>query len=265
MERNYIPIELSKEEYKNPETEYSFGSQPQKQTRPYTEEAKRERIKVRGVLDDEAKYGNRIAIIGDPGAGKTTLMQYLAYQCTKREGYKLIPALITLTTYVGSKTKNLRLYLETRFEENSFPKAKDYIERQLKAGEFLILFDGFDEVDIGTRKEIRRQIEDFANNAAYLQNKFVVTSRPIRDAVFENFRHLEVMPLTPEQRKTFLESKIDDSPKSEFNAQRCDKLVKAIEEHNRIRRLAENPLLLTFLYHVYKYNLEIPRRRVELY
>ena len=265
MERNYIPIELSKEEYKNPETAYSFDSQPQKEARSHTEETKREQIKVCDVLDDEAKYGNRITIIGDPGAGKTTLMQYLAYQCTKREGIKPIPALITLTTYARSKTESLRLYLETLFEQSGFPKANDYIERQLEAGRFLILLDGFDEVEIDTRKEVGRQIEDFANNAAYIQNKFVVTSRPIREAVFGNFRHLEVMPLTPEQRKTFLESKIDYSEDSDFNEKKCAELVKTIEAYDRIRKLAENPLLLTSLYHLYKYNPEILRRRVELY
>jgi len=265
MERNYIPIELSKEEYKNPETKRPSDFQPKKQTLSRTEEAKRERVEVRDVLDDEENYGSRIAIIGDPGAGKTTLMQYLSYQCTKREGCKLIPVLITLTTYVGSKVKGFRLYLETLFADNGFPKAQEYIERQLKSGEFLILFDGFDEVEISARNETRRQIEDFTNNAAYLQNKFVVTSRPIRDAVFDNFRHLEVMPLTPEQRRGFLESKVDNSPNSDFNSQKCTELVEAIESYDRIRKLAENPLLLTFLYYVYKYNLELPRRRVELY
>ena len=265
MERNYIPIQLSKEEYKNPETDYSFDAESPHQTRPRPEEPKGERIKVHDVLDDEAKHGNRIAVIGDPGAGKTTLMQYLAYQCTKREGVKPIPALITLTTYVDSKAKSPRLYLETLFEDNGFPKATDYIEDQLRAGAFLILFDGFDEVAIEMRGAIKRQIETFANNAAYHENKFVVTSRPIREAVFENFRHLEVMPLTPEQRRGFLESKVNADPKSDFNADRCAKLLATIESHDGIRKLAENPLLLTFLYHVYKYNLELPRRRVELY
>jgi formylglycine-generating enzyme required for sulfatase activity len=266
MEQNYIPIQLSKDEYKNPETVSSIDSADESAPAiPSTVTTGAERIEVHNALTEEKTYGNRIAIIGDPGAGKTTLIQYLAYQCTKDEGVRPIPALITSTTYVDSKVKSPRLYLETLFEENGFPKAKEFVEEQLKAGAFLILFDGFDEIEIGRRKEIRRQIEAFANNAAYLENKFVVTSRPNRDAVFDNFRHLEVMPLTPEQRRGFLESKIKDLPESDFNADRCAKLLAAIESHNGIRKLAENPLLLTFLYHVYKYNLELPRRRVELY
>ncbi|MBI1928460.1 NACHT domain-containing protein [Candidatus Poribacteria bacterium] len=269
LEQNYIRIQLSKEEYKHPETIPSIDpireSQQEIKVHHSTEEPKRERIEVREALTDENKYGNRIAIIGDPGAGKTTLLQYLAYQCTKGEGVKPIPALITLTACVKSEAKSLLSYLEVLFEESAFPKAKDFLEGQLKAGKFLILLDGFDEVEIDKRGELKRQIEAFANNEEYLQNKFVITSRPIRDAVFDNFRHLEAMPLTLEQRKAFLESKIDDTPDSAFNADRCAQLVKAIEEHDRIRKLAENPLLLTFLYHVYKYNLELPRRRVELY
>ena len=38
------------------------------------------RINVDQVLMDEENYGNRIAIIGEPGTGKTTLLNHLAYQ-----------------------------------------------------------------------------------------------------------------------------------------------------------------------------------------
>ena len=261
LEKNYIAIQLSKEEYTHPEGDSEDGAQ----TRPSMEESEMERVDVNRVLTDEKTHGNRIAIIGDPGSGKTTLLQYLAYQCTKEEGVKPIPALITLTAYVQHPALNVRSYLEALFADNDFPSAKDYIEGQLKKGSFLILFDGFDEVEIDKRADLRRQISGFANNRAYQQNKYVITSRPIRDATFDGFRHLEVMPLTPSQRRTFLESKVDDTPGSDFNSERCTELANAIEEHDRVRKLAENPLLLTFLYHVYKYNLELPRRRVELY
>ncbi len=269
LEENYIPIQISKEEYKNPEFVPSFESkgdvQRKDRSRAAVEGSRRERIEVNEALTNEGDYGNRIAIIGDPGSGKTTLMQHLAYECAKNEGVKPIPALVTLIYYVASEAKDFPSYLPTIFEENAFPKAQDYLETQLKAGRLLILLDGFDEVEIGKRDSVRKQIEAFANNEEYLQNKFVVTSRPIRDAVFDNFKHLEVMPLLPEQRKAFLESKVDNSPDSEFDSHKCAELVGAIEGHDRIRNLASNPLLLTFLYYVYKYNLELPRRRSELY
>jgi predicted NACHT family NTPase len=268
LEKNYIPIQISKEEYKNPEFVPSFEPTDDRKadkTRSGVEPSRRERIEVNEALSNERDYGNRIAIIGDPGSGKTTLMQHLAYQCAKNEGVKLIPALVTLTDYVRSGARDVRSYLSTVFEENAFPKAQDYLEAQLEAGKLLILLDGFDEVEMGKRESVRKQIEAFANNEEYVQSKFVVTSRPIRDAVFDNFRHLEVMPLLAEHRRLFLESKVDDSPGSEFDSRKCAELINAIEGHDRIRKLASNALLLTFLYYVYKYNLELPRRRVELY
>ncbi|MCZ6677797.1 MAG: NACHT domain-containing protein [Candidatus Poribacteria bacterium] len=265
LDRNYIPIQLSKEEYRHLEGDPSANSTDGSQTRPSMEEAKMERAEVEDVLANEKNYGNRIAIIGDPGSGKTTLLQYLAYQCTKGDGVRPIPALITLSAYVQHEALSILAYLEVLFEENGFPNARNFLDRQLKRGNWLILFDGFDEVEISKRGELRQQIKAFANHAAHLQNKFVITSRPVGDAIFDDFRHLEVMPLTPQQRRTFLESKTDEGPGSDFNMRRCNELVESFEEHDRIRKLAENPLLLTFLYHVYKYNLELPRRRVELY
>ncbi|MBM3238448.1 NACHT domain-containing protein [Candidatus Poribacteria bacterium] len=266
MERNYIPIQLSKEEFTYSGTIPFIETQRSGEMMPHLTRRTDARAEVDDVLKKvDEDGGNRTVIIGDPGSGKTTLMQYLAYQCTKGEGVKPIPVLITLTAYVKSEAKIISSHIEAIFEKHGFPKAKDYIEEQLKEGRFLILFDGFDEVEIQKREKLREEIELFAINAEYLRNTFVVTSRPIRDAVFDNFRHLEVMPLTAEQRRIFLESKIDYSESSDFNAEKCAELVKTIEAHNRIRKLAENPLLLTFLYHVYKYNLELPRRRVELY
>jgi predicted NACHT family NTPase len=262
LDHNYIQIQLSKEEYKHPETIPAISS-AQQQTPSVL--PKIERLEVSEVLANEEQYGNCIVIIGDPGAGKTTLMQYLAYQCAKHQGAKSIPALITLSVYVKHGARSLTAYLAVLFEENAFQKAENYIEGQLKEGNFLLLLDGFDEIDIERRSSLRREIEALASNVEYANNKIIVTSRPIRDAVFDEFRHLEVMPLTSEQRQRFLENKVDNRVDSSFTADRCAQLSRAIEEHDRLRKLAENPLLLTFLYHVYKYNLDLPRRRVELY
>jgi len=264
--RNYIPIELSKEEFTHPGTVLSDETQNSGEIFPRMTTRTDARVAVEESLKEvHGEDGNRTVIIGEPGAGKTTLLNYLAYQCTKGEGIKPIPVLITLTDYVKSDARSIPSHLEELFDENGFPKAKDYIEEQLKAGNFLILFDGFDEVDIHSRERLRKQIESFALNDGYIRNTFVVTSRPVRDAAFYNFRHFEVMPLTKERRKTFLESKIADREDANFNAEDCAELLKTIEEHDKVRKLAENPLLLTLLYHTHKYNLEIPRCRAELY
>ena len=261
LEKNYVALDLSKSEQRPPDTD-----EEQEAPIPMGLEApEMERVDVHDVLTDETNYGNRIAIIGDPGSGKTTLMQYLAYQCAKEEGIKPIPALIPLTAYLQHGALGIRAYLETDFAESGFPRARGFIDEALKRGDFLILFDGFDEVEMGRRAELKRHIITLANNRAYLQNKFVIASRPVRDATFDTFRHLEVMPLTPDQRRRFLQSRMDDGPESGLHAEKCAELVGAIEANPSVRKLAENPLLLTFLYHVYKYNLELPRRRVELY
>ena len=263
LDDNYIPIQLSKEEYKHPETDYSNEYQEITKARLGREDIGR--VEVEEVLADEKTYTNRIAIIGDPGAGKTTLLCHIAYELTKGKKMTQIPILIILSSYVKSQTGSLMSYIEKVFDDNGFPKAKDYIDEQIRTGNLLILMDGFDEVEFEKRSDLREQIQNLALNPEFTKNKFLVTSRPIRDAVFNGFKHLEVMPLEPEQRKVFLESKIDNSPDSPFNAKKCSDLIDSIEEHDRIRKLAENPLLLTFLYHVYKYNLELPKRRVELY
>lgn len=49
----------------------------------------------------------------------------IAHQCTKGEGIKQIPVLITLNAYVNSDAKTIPSCIEAIFDENGFPKAKD--------------------------------------------------------------------------------------------------------------------------------------------
>ena len=62
------------------------------------------------------------------------------------------------------------------FEEYDFPKAKEFVEKDLKEGKCIILLDGFDElVSRENQERITIQIQEFVKE--YHKSQIVVTSR----------------------------------------------------------------------------------------
>ncbi|MBE9593108.1 MAG: NACHT domain-containing protein, partial [Proteobacteria bacterium] len=92
---------------------------------------------------------NKLVIVGAPGSGKTTLLKHLALKsCT--ENLKVlertcVPIPITLRE-LSESGKDIRQYIDDVFEKYDFPKAKEFVENDLKTGKCQLLLDGFDEL-----------------------------------------------------------------------------------------------------------------------
>jgi len=233
------------------------------------------RLKNRGYFDTTAinqeKYeiekilkndGNLLIVIGESGAGKTTLLKHLAYTVSLGQVIPLIPVFITIPQW-GETNLTLIEYIFHLLSENGFQGSLKFIEKKLGTGKFLILLDGLDE-ECNKQKEIIEQIYTFANNQRYKKNKIIVTSKAIPEITkLIIFNQFEILALNNTQQRLFLESKI--STENEFDFERCKELITAIEQDRRIEYLARNPLLLTFIYNIFKHNLQLPKRKVELY
>jgi hypothetical protein len=141
-------------------------------------------------LEDVLSKHRRIIILGDPGAGKSTMMQYVAlqaaYQLTGEPGtlkYSLdgFPVLIRLNKFVDieqwDKEKDLLAAISSEVENNSHLKIpSDYLENQLKEGKCLILLDAFDELATDrARRLLAEKVKNFV--AAFPDNQCLVTSR----------------------------------------------------------------------------------------
>ncbi|MFB1490060.1 MULTISPECIES: SUMF1/EgtB/PvdO family nonheme iron enzyme [unclassified Thiocapsa] len=139
----------------------------------------------------------------------------------------------------------------------------------------LVLLDGLDEVpDAGGRRvQIKQAVQDFV--ATFSKCRFLVTSRTYayqrQDWKLDGFGEAHLLPFTTEQIGRFVHAwyghmvELQRLGESDAN-DRAAVLIRAVEHSERLRELAERPLLLTL---IAKLQTEaggaLPEKREELY
>ncbi|MFH8934976.1 HEAT repeat domain-containing protein [Streptomyces griseosporeus] len=220
----------------------------------------------------------RLVLLGDPGAGKSTLGRYLALGLTSGTP----PAELARLAGWLPVVVELRKYAEPRWRERTFEDFLDHLHRMesmsvpsevlrrcLTDGRVLVVFDGLDEIfDPAVRDEVSRRIAGFAGR--YGGARIIVTSRVIgyRGAVLDGagFGHHMIQDLTREQIGEFARrwyGTVCGGDPAE-----CERLsgrITAAVAHSRpVRELAGNPLLLTILAIIGR-RQELPRDRQGVY
>jgi predicted NACHT family NTPase len=227
-------------------------------------------------LEAVKKYP-RLMVLGKPGAGKTTFLQYLAIECNEgRFQPGRVPIFIRLKTFAEDARD---------INTGSFMTLQDYIHQEfnccgileqsvtetiLKQGRAMILLDGLDEVSETDDDEIVKQIRRFTQK--YFKNQLIITCRiAARKYRFreEQFTPVEVADFSPQQIESFAKKWFVAF--SENNRQ--EGLVKAghfieslnQQENSQIRELAITPILLNLTCLVFQDKNDFPSKRSNLY
>ncbi|MEB3121059.1 MAG: HEAT repeat domain-containing protein [Snowella sp.] len=216
----------------------------------------------------------QVVILGDPGAGKSSLLQYIALIWAERPLRDLslypIPLLLELRIYARDKQAGKCQDILSFIHGGNITCRlnQQEIHEKLRSGQAVALFDGIDEIfDPALREEVVTDIHRFSND--YAQVQVIITSRwlgykvqRLRDA---GFRHFMLQDLEIEQIEDFIERWHDLTFTDEVDKLRKkERLIKAIQDSKAIRELAGNPLLLTMMA-ILNRNQELPRDRPELY
>lgn len=204
----------------------------------------------------------RTVLLGDPGAGKSTLARYLSLALA--EGLALSPELEPLRGKVPLVVE-LRIYASDSWSGDNFLDLLDHLhtteglglprltaEALLVRGEALVIFDGLDEVfDPGERTRISKRIGAFATK--YPRSKVIVTSRVIgyqRNTLDSaGFAHYKLEDLNTAQIERFVQRWYDTAvPNNAVESARLQRrLLTAMADSKAIAELAGNPLLVTIL------------------
>ncbi|MCY2994880.1 MAG: SIR2 family protein [Planctomycetota bacterium] len=216
-------------------------------------------------------------VLGDPGSGKSVLLDYLAMQWAElppvERPTRPIPLLIELKTYAENLGSNrCRDFLE--YLDHGTGVVGQFDQPQLNAalqrGQATFLLDGLDEIfDAPARQRVVQDLVRFT--IRYPQARFLITSRVIgydfvapllHDA---GFQHFLLQELNDVQQTHFIGRWHDLAYADPTErAEKATRLQQSIAHVAAIQELAQNPLLLTLMALLNRHQ-ELPRDRNELY
>ena len=221
----------------------------------------------------------RAVVLGHPGTGKTTLLKYAAYAwavgADERVGEGArgrLPILVRLVEYAKARCQEPTLSLKRYVRECCDPDRPILFTAALRDGDCLVMMDGLDEVRAEERTAVVGEVKALV--AEYPDNHFIVTSRIVGyqpGQLTGGFTHFTIGPLPEDSISDFVEKwyTVIEREAGGVEAmearERAEELCRAIEERPGIRRLTENPLLLTIVALVNWRGRKLPNRRVELY
>lgn len=192
----------------------------------------------------------RVLLRGVAGTGKTTLVQWLAFNTARQNGEDSLPPhllgrvpfVLPLRNLTG---KNAQLprpvdFLSWSGEMTAAPDG--WAQRVMKSGRALMLVDGVDEVPKDQRGSVREWLRNLL--AAFPGNLWLVTTRPAALErgwlVADGFREFTLNAMRPADTKRFVERW---HVAAGAGAELGEELTHALRANAELSRLATNPLM----------------------
>lgn len=246
-----------------------------------------------------------MVVLGDPGSGKSTLVSVLTYGFGragstpfKRLLGELLPIPVILRDYKVRRWNSyddlLRDFVNSNLVQDSIDDAiraditPEFMLAQLRDGNAILMLDGLDEV--GSRED-RLHLRDhvvFPLLEVCARSLVVLTSRIVGydEVTFERrlvgtwensqgdltarmskvAERCYVAPFTDEDIEQFITRWYQArEPFPDKQREGIESLKLALSRNDRVRRLAENPSLLTLIALIHRKTTNLPSGRVNLY
>lgn len=210
-------------------------------------------------IENLLNISNKIIITGTGGIGKSILLKHL-FLDTIVSGQN-IPVLIELRKFNSLENKEISLYnaVYQNLCDNGFKLEDKYYSYSLEEGGYVILLDGFDEVNRDKAANISNEIIKFSGK--YNKNKFIISSRPADLFIgWNDYHEMEVCALTKEQALSLIK-------KIEFDESVKDTFYEALDKElfEKYTSFASNPLLLTIMLLTFNNHASIPDKLNDFY
>jgi len=214
-----------------------------------------------------------VVILGDPGAGKTSLAHKISADIAKLDGQPL-PIIVVLRDYGQADVLSheslidyIARILRVRHSITGDPGNLDILFR---AGRILLILDGLDELlDTRVRSEVRDRIDSFCFQYPHVHT--IATSRRVgyHEAPLDTriFSTVEIRPFDDDQIRKYADLWFGlNCQKEGVDSINEEKLrLGFLFESESIPDLRSNPLMLSLLCDLYKGEGYLPANRPDVY
>lgn len=226
---------------------------------PVTIRSKDEKFSSFEQMDKLFNERRFITIIGSAGSGKSMLLKHI-FLATTDQRFK-IPIVVELRNLNGFDG-TLTDYIGKILTKSKIAASEKIMERMLKSGNFIFLFDGYDEIFSSHKEKITFDLEEFVDY--YSSNIFVITSRPGSNSEsLQRFDNFYVQPLKKKQIGEFINLQF----KNHENKEHIGKIMTVIDkpENHDYKDYLANPLLLSMFIFAFNNYPELPKRKSKFY
>jgi len=210
-----------------------------------------------GKIDELRKniVERSMVVLGEPGMGKSTTMQYMAYGDAK--ALLVAPASsLPIPVYLELKLFSLQDTIEA-VTAHRLGISEEKVSEYLIRGKLTLFLDGLNEVLADLRRPIRAAVQELI--LQYPQANLIITSRPLAYA-----NEFKTSPV-------FVLQRMEDMQIDEFLQKNCSRetirriIIGEIRRNIRLGKIVRVPLLLKMLINVVLHNKgSIPDNKVQI-
>ncbi|MEG5230644.1 HEAT repeat domain-containing protein [Microcoleus sp. B3-D3] len=210
-------------------------------------ETKIERLEVLAGIRKYVQQGN-VLLVGKPGSGKSTVLQRFRWELALEalnEGDRPIPVLVQLRS-----DRSILEAIRAEFRQAKLKVSEEEVDDLLLDGRLLLLLDGVNEMPSQQR---RQELQLFRDENS--DTPMIFTTRDLAlGGSLGIEKKLEMCGLTQLQMREFVHKHLP---------QHGDSLLRQLGD--RLREIAETPLLLEMMCKVFKNSGKIPQSKGELF
>lgn len=221
-------------------------------------------LDILSILDLPPKDG--ILLVGHPGSGKSTSLQYIAAQMVIADDSSIIagiPILLRCSNYNPERHKTFEDFI---YNSLSLEFGNDLAMgmREQKVAEYsqtILLIDGLDELRSGTTTNFITSLKKFLDDPTVNTKRIVLSSRYDAYRLYQNhfgrWEQVLIRPLEIEQVTDFIKKWFGDKKQQ-------DSLLRQIEEP-RMAELSRRPFLLALMCALHSDRIDLGENRSDLY